>query len=82
MLLLVAAVAQGTKDQATEAAIEDTETLDSEVDTAQANFQSIPKARDHCVTLKKRLIQVHQRQGCKTYMYEDMCKGSTMHSTQ
>ena len=57
MLLLVAAVAHGTKYQATEAAIEETETLDSEVDTAQANFQSIPKERDHCATLKKRLFR-------------------------
>ena len=36
MLLLVAAVVHGTTYQATEAAIEDTETLDSEFDNALA----------------------------------------------
>ena len=53
MFLLVAAVAHCTKYQVTEAAIEDAETLDSEVDTAQEKFQRVPKERDHCAALKK-----------------------------
>merc|ERR1712151_1410225 len=53
VLLLVAAVAHGTTYQATEAAIEDSESLVAEVDSAQANFQAIGKERDHCAALKK-----------------------------
>jgi hypothetical protein len=53
VLLLVAAVAHGTTYQATEAAIEDSESLVAEVDSAQANFQAIGKESDHCAALKK-----------------------------
>ena len=55
VLLHVAAVAHGTTYQATEAAIEDSESLLAEVDSAQANFQAIGK-ESHCATLKKRLL--------------------------
>ena len=48
MLLLVAAVAHGTKYQATEP--QRMEKLILRLIDARANFQSILKARDHCVT--------------------------------
>ena len=57
MLLLVAVSVHGTTYQATEATTEDTESLHPEVDTASANFQSIPEKRDLCSALKKRLLQ-------------------------
>ena len=53
---LIAAAVHDTTYQATEAAIEDTETLDSEVDTASGNFQSIPKKRP-LLNFQKRLLR-------------------------
>merc|ERR550532_2319517 len=66
VLLLVAAVVHGTTYQATEAAIEDSESLVGEVDSAQPNFQMIKPERDHCASLK---IDCSSAKCCKTTGY-------------
>merc|ERR1712176_47672 len=72
VLLLVAAVAHGTTYQATEAAVEDSESLVAEVDMAQPNFQAIGKENDHCATLKE---DCSSAKCCKTTGYRCI-KGS------
>ena len=65
MLPLLAAAVHGTTYQATEAAIQDTESL-AQVDAAQANFQIIGDKREHCAALKK---DCSEAKCCKTTGY-------------
>ena len=52
VLLLLNAAVHGTTHQATETAIEDTESL-VEINAAQTNFQSIFEERNRCAAIKK-----------------------------
>ena len=83
VLLLVAAAVHGTTYQATEAAIEDSENLVGEVDSAQPNLHMIKPERDHCAALK---IDCSSAKCCKTTGYrciksvrEVLSKERTMH---
>ena len=72
VLLLVGVTVHGTIFQGTKAAIDDTESLVGEVDTAKANFQMVSKGRDHCTALK---VDCSEAKCCKTTCYRYI-KGS------
>ena len=63
---LIAAAVHDTTYQATEAAIEDSENLVGEVDSAQPNLHMIKPERDHCAVLK---IDCSSAKCCKTTGY-------------